>query len=162
RTQGMHMLTRFVWTARRALFLSALGIAASVATTRSSHAGTLTWDWSYSAAGISASGTFTTDDTADGLGFYQIVGITGTRDGVAITGLQPTGTSIPGNEPFTVDNLIRTTGPQLTGDGFGFSTADGNFANPFFADFLSPQSYLEFYSVPASPPNSTELPITFT
>jgi hypothetical protein len=46
------------------------------------------WDWSYSAPGIAASGTLTTADTADGEGFYVITGITGTRNGETITGLQ--------------------------------------------------------------------------
>ena len=35
------------------------------------------WNWSYSGTGVSASGTFTTNDVPDGAGFYQIVGITG-------------------------------------------------------------------------------------
>jgi len=60
----------------------------------------LLWNWSYSGNEVSASGTFTTNDAPDGAGFYQIVGITGIDNGVTITGLQPTGTAIPGNEPF--------------------------------------------------------------
>src|ERR1700744_631040 len=80
----------------------------------------LLWDWSYSGAGISAAGTFTTDNVADSLGFYQIIDISGSRDGTAITGLQATGTAIPGNAPYAVDNLVSLTGPQLTVNGFGF------------------------------------------
>jgi hypothetical protein len=38
----------------------------------------LLWNWSYSGAGFSASGRFTTNDAPDAAGFYQIVGITGT------------------------------------------------------------------------------------
>jgi hypothetical protein len=104
----------------------------------------LLWDWSYSGTGISASGTFTTNVAPDGAGFYQIVGITGTDNGVMITGLQPTGTAIPGNEPFAVDNLVSATEPQLTDNGFGFSLANGDYANPFF----SGSSYYEYLSVP--------------
>lgn len=60
----------------------------------------LNWNWSYSGAGIMASGTLTTTDTADGSGFYEILSISGNRNGIAITGLYPTGASIPGNEPY--------------------------------------------------------------
>src|SRR5580692_4366574 len=78
----------------------------------------LLWNWSYSGAGVSASGTFTTNDTPDGAGLYQIVGITGTDNGATITGLQPTGTPIPGNEPYAVDNLVSAAEPRLTMHGF--------------------------------------------
>jgi len=125
----------------------------------------LYWNWNYSGSGITASGTFVTDEAPDGLGFYLITGIAGTRNGAAITALQPTGTAIPGNEPFAVDNLVRLNGPQLTHNGFGYAIAGGTYANPFFADFLSPARYLEFFS---SPPftgglatEDSELPISF-
>jgi hypothetical protein len=74
----------------------------------------LFWNWSYSGAGISASGTFTTNDAPDAAGFYQIVEITGSDNGATITGLQPTGTPIPGNEPYAVDNLVSAAEPRLT------------------------------------------------
>lgn len=111
--------------------------------------GSTLWNWSYTGPGISAAGTFTTDNTPNADGAYLITSIAGQRNGVAITRLQPPGTAIPGNEPFAVDDLIIPgPGPRLSGDGFGFSTADGNFANPFFADFTSPAGYLEFFSSP--------------
>jgi hypothetical protein len=88
----------------------------------------LLWNWSYSGTGISASGTFTTNDAPDGAGFYQITGITGSDNGVAITDLQPTSTAIPGNKPYAVDNLVSTAEPRLTTHGFGFSLANGNYA----------------------------------
>jgi hypothetical protein len=125
------------------------------------------WNWSYSAAGISASGTFTTDDLPDGDGGFLITAITGARNGSLITGLQPTGTAIPGNEPYLVDNLVfLRPGQQLTKDGFGFSTADGTFANTFFADFLPTPAYLEFFSTPpfagGQGPDDSELPVQFS
>jgi hypothetical protein len=104
----------------------------------------LFWNWSYSGAGVSASGTFTTNDAPDGAGFYQIVGITGTDNGAAITGLQPTGTPIPGNEPYSVDNLVSTVEPRLTVHGFGFSLANADYANPFY----NGSNYYEYLSVP--------------
>lgn len=129
----------------------------------------LLWNWNYSGLGINASGTFTTENTPDSDGFYLMTGITGTRNGQAIIGLQPTGTSIPGNEPFVVDNLIRPGFPQLTKDGFGYQIADGSYVNPFFASFLPTPAYLEVFSAaPFIPgfenfgPEDSELEISFS
>jgi hypothetical protein len=104
----------------------------------------LLWNWSYSGTGISASGTFTTNDAPDEAGFYQIVEISGADNGVTISGLQPTGTAIPGNEPYAVDNLVSAAEPRLTKHGFGFSLANGNYANPFYNGSI----YYEYLSVP--------------
>ena len=118
------------------------------------------WDWNYSTAGIVAGGTFTTADTPDANGGYLITAITGTRNAATIIGLQPTGTPIPGNEPFDVDNLIFAgPGPQLTKNGFGFALSDRTYSNPFYADFLPTPAYLEFFS---DPPSSTELEVQFS
>jgi hypothetical protein len=132
-------------------------------------ASALTWNWNYSGNSITASGTFTTNDTPDDLGFYLITGITGIRNGETITGLQPTGTPIPGNEPFEVDNLISFNTQQLTGDGFGYSTSGGKYSSPFFASFLPTPGYLEVFSAPPFIPGfenlgteDSELPINFS
>ena len=141
-------------------------IPVASATAAGPAAASLLWTWSYSEAGISASGTLTTDDAANAAGFFPITGISGSRNGVAITALQPAGTAIPGNEPFLVDNLIRAGTQQLTGNGFGFALADGSFANLFFADFQTPPAYLEFFSAPPSAsgvvgPKGSERPVAF-
>ncbi|MCF2149257.1 PEP-CTERM sorting domain-containing protein [Desmonostoc muscorum LEGE 12446] len=132
-------------------------------------ASALNWTWNYSGVGITADGTFITNDTPDDLGFYQILGITGTRNGETITGLQPAGTPIPGNEPFNVDNLISLNAQQLTGDGFGYSTSGGNYSSPFFASFLPTPGYLEVFSAPPLTPGfenfgpeDSELTISFS
>ncbi|MEH2139223.1 PEP-CTERM sorting domain-containing protein [Nostoc sp.] len=132
-------------------------------------ASALTWKWNYSGTGIEAIGTFTTNNTPNDLGFYQILEITGTRNGETITGLQPVETPIPGNEPFDVDNLISLNTQQLTRDGFGYSTSEGNYSSPLFASFLPTPSYLEVFSVPPLTPGSenfgtedSELPISFS
>jgi len=106
------------------------------------------WQWSYSGAGISAAGTLTTGLSSNPLGFYEILSISGQRNGDLITGLQPAGTAIPGNEPFVVDNWIKADG-QLTGEGFGYKTQSGSYANVFFADWLSPPANMEFMTIPA-------------
>lgn len=126
------------------------------------------WDWNYSGSGIAASGTLITVDSPNGSGGYLITAITGTRNGETITGLQPTGTAIPGNEPFVVDNLVFAGPvPQLTGDGFGFSTSGGNYSNVFFADFLPTPGFLEFFSKPPFAvgmpgPEDSELAVSFS
>ncbi len=119
----------------------------------------LRWNWSYSGTGLSASGTFTTNDATDEAGFYQIVEITGADNGVTITGLQPTGSAIPGNEPYAVDNLVSTAEPRLTEHGFGFSLANGNYANPFY----NGSNYYEFLSVPPHLKGAgPETPVSFS
>ena len=135
----------------------------------SAAAATLSWSWNYAGSGITASGNFSTNDTPDALGFYLITGITGTHNGEKITGLQPAGTPIPGNEPFSVDNSIGLNPQQLTGDGFGYSTSSGNYASPFFASFLPTPGYLEVFSTPPFTPGAgnfgsedSELPISFS
>ncbi len=74
----------------------------------------LEWRWSYQGEGVTASGSFTTKDAPNADGFYEITGIKGEMNGVAITGLQPAGTSIPGNDGYPVDSLVRTEAPQLS------------------------------------------------
>jgi hypothetical protein len=118
------------------------------------------WNWSYTGNNINAAGTFTTSDIKDASGFYEITGITGSRNGEAITELFPAGNAIPGNEPFVVDNLIRVDPQgQLSGEGFGFTTATGNHGNPFFADFLPTPGYLEVFTTAST---FSEVPIMFS
>ncbi len=119
----------------------------------------LLWNWSYSGTGVSASGTFRTNDAPDEAGFYQIVAITGAENGVTITGLQPKGTAIPGNEPYAVDKLVSAAEPHLTMHGFGFSLANGSYANPFYNGSI----YYEYLSVPPYVNGSgPEKPISFS
>lgn len=121
----------------------------------------LEWRWSYQGEGVAAAGTFTTNDKPDASGFYEITGITGKANGVAITGLQAPQTSIPGNDGYPVDNLIRTGAPQLSLHGFGYSLADGTYANPFYAaHFAKPGDYA-FFSDPQKR-RTSEPAVTFS
>ena len=72
-------------------------------------------------------------------------------NGVAITGLQPAGTSIPGNDGYPVDGLIKAEAPQLSLHGFGYALADGTYANPFYGDHFVPPGVYAFFSDPAEP-----------
>jgi hypothetical protein len=118
------------------------------------------WRWSYQGEGAAASGVFTTKDTPNADGFYEITGIKGEANGVVITGLQPTGTSIPGNDGYPVDSLVRTEAPQLSLHGFGFALADGTYANPFYGDHFVPPGVYAFFSDPAHKKTSEPL-VTF-
>lgn len=91
------------------------------------------WCWRFAGTGVSAAGIFVTENDADADGFYRITAITGRANAATITTLQPTGTSIPGNSGYPVDNLLRATAPHLTKHGFGFMAADGVYHNPFHA-----------------------------
>lgn len=121
----------------------------------------LEWRWSYLGEGVAASGAFTTKDAPNADGFFEITGITGEANGVAITGLQAPQTSIPGNDGYPVDNLVRTEAPQLSLHGFGYALADGTYANPFYgAHFAKPDTYA-FFSDPANR-RTSEPPVAFT
>lgn len=121
----------------------------------------LEWRWSYQGEGVQASGTFTTDDAPDTDGFYKIAAIGGQANGVAITGLQPAGTSIPGNEGYPVDNLVRTAAPQLSKSGFGYALVNGTYANPFYGAHFAKPGYYDFFSDPANGRTSEPI-VTFS
>ena len=121
----------------------------------------LEWRWSYQGEGVSASGALTTKDKPDADGFYEITGIEGEANGVAITALQAPGTSIPGNDGYPVDNLVRTEAPQLSLHGFGYALADGTYANPFYGARFVPPSVYAFFSDPARRKTS-EPAVTFS
>ena len=97
-----------------------------------------------------------TTDSPVGSGFYTIISVIGERNSVPISTLLPAGSVAPGNcyainTCFSSDNLLRTIEggtAQLTSHGFNVGFVDGTYANYFFADYLTPPSYLEFYSVP--------------
>ena len=78
-------------------------------------------------------------------------------NGIAITGLQPAGTSIPGNDGYPVDGLVRTEAPQLSLHGFGYALADGTYANPFYGDHFVPPGVYAFFSDP--PKSKTSEPL---
>jgi hypothetical protein len=120
----------------------------------------LDWRWSYQGEGVTASGSLTTKDAPDAGGFYAITGIKGEMNGVAITGLQPPGTSIPGNDGYPVDGLIKAKAPHLSLHGFGYALADGTYANPFYGDHFVPPGVYAFFSDPAHKKTSEPL-VTF-
>jgi hypothetical protein len=121
----------------------------------------LEWRWSYQGEGVAASGTFTTKDAPNGDGFYEITAITGEAGGVPITGLQPAGTAIPGNDGYLVDNFIRADAPRLSMHGFGYALANGTYANPFYGAHFAKPDYYAFFSDPANR-RTSEPSVAFT
>lgn len=118
----------------------------------------------YQADGVTASGLLRTSDLPDPTGAVQILGISGMRNGVAISALWPTGQAIPLNDGYPVDNLLLVRPPHLSLHGFGYALADGSYANPFFASFTQPPSAAEFWSNPQQPAGlqTREGPIALT
>jgi len=117
----------------------------------------------YRGKGIEAQGLLKIGDRLGDDKARPILSICGKRNGIPITGLWPSGQAIPLNDGYPIDNLVFLHHPFLTGHGFGFTLADGTFANPFFADFTQPASAVEYFSNPSEPgPSQTlEGPITF-
>ncbi len=125
-------------------------------------AAALDWHWSFrrpadaDGGAVFATGMLITTDSPDASGFYTINSVIGERNAVPISTLLPAGSVAPGNcyavnNCFASDNLLRTLeggGAQLTSHGFNVGFVDGSYANYFFANFLSPPAYLEFFSVP--------------
>lgn len=106
------------------------------------------WTWRYAGPGVQAAGRFTTSPHGDESGGFEIIQISGSRQGVAIAALQGRGTAIPGNEPYHVDNRLFPREPRLTGDGVGFRLADGSYANLFFQTHTPPHDVREYFSSP--------------
>jgi hypothetical protein len=105
------------------------------------------WCWSLTGTGVSAAGTLVAGNGVNAEGFSPITAITGIANSATITALQATGTSIPGNAGYPVDNLIRASAPQLTKHGFGFAASDGTYHNPFhleqYRDYVSRPPYAD-------------------
>lgn len=101
---------------QRVLSAGALGLSALLCGTA---AQADTWAFSYTGAGITASGTFTTAGSA--LVAEDITSISGFRNGVAITGLVPVGA----DPDFFYDNQFTIASPNFTDGGMLFSLAGG-------------------------------------
>jgi hypothetical protein len=95
-------------------------LAAGVLSASSAFAVT-TWTFSYTGAGVTASGSFTTAGNAAIA--EDILSITGTRNGVAISGLVPLGV----DPDFSYDNQFARTTPNFTIEGLLFRAGTQNY-----------------------------------
>lgn len=115
------------------------------------------YNFSYSGTDINAEGTFTTDGPGKEPGSFLITGITGQRNGVAITQLLPPGTYPVGPDVTPNDNLFFPNQDiKLTFPGFSFQTADNKQYNAYYDTDKS--SYLEC----STPRCDNDPQITFT
>ena len=103
-------------TLQRVLSAGTLGLCALMCGTAAQAAA---WAFTYTGAGITASGTFITAGPA--LVAEAITSISGVRNGVAITGLVPVCT----DPDFLYDNQFTIASPNFTDGGMLFSLAGG-------------------------------------
>ncbi len=128
----------------QSLILAGVGqaVAAAVLMASSPVSAAQLYNFSYSGTGINATGTLTLGDPGTDPGSFLIAGITGERNGVAISSLLPVGSYPTGPDLTPNDNLFFPNQDiQLTFAGLSFQTADGNKYNPFYDADLS--SYRE-------------------
>lgn len=107
--------------------LAALALIVTMAASAAANAGPLTWDFTYTGSGVTASGELITDSTANSSGGYLITGITGERNGETILGLAPAGNVyLTGGAYFISDNLLFPGASDvLDVYGITFDTASG-------------------------------------
>jgi len=97
-----------------------------------------TFNFSFSGSGFMGSGTFTATETSPTSGQYLITNVTGTTNGVTISGLLAPGV-YPGptsGDPAN-DNLLfvpLVNGGALDINGFSWATADGTDWNLYYYD----------------------------
>lgn len=109
---------------QRLVSAATIGIAALSATSMAQ--AVTVWNFSYSGTAVTASGTFTTAGNAAVA--EDVLSITGTRNGVAITGLVPLDT----DPDFAYDNQFVNAAIPFTDGGIVFSTAGGTNYNVYY------------------------------
>lgn len=130
--------------------LTALVLTAPLA----AHADSFTF--SGTTLGVTMSGTFTGTPDASIAGAYDITGITGEVNGIAITGLIPASysptnptTIYPTGGSFTFDNLFYTSGPAFDVNGLLFQLSNSDDINLYQdgsnLDYLSDATWSDLY-----------------
>jgi hypothetical protein len=108
------------------------------------------WVWSYTGAGVTASGTFTTAGAA--VVAEDILSFTGQRNGAAITGLVALGA----DPDFLYDNQFSATGDHFTDGGVVFSVTGHENVNLYFFG----GEYVDLFIAGGVTP--VETPVSFT
>lgn len=109
-----------------------LATVSAVAVLVSAPASAAVFNFNYTGTGITASGTFTTNDQPNADGFQLVTALTGTRNGLTLS-LLPVGTNFDG---VATDNRLSASSPYVTFNGLGLRAGNVNYAL-FFDDFLS-------------------------
>ncbi len=108
-----------------------------------------TWAFSYTGAGVTASGTFTTASAAPVA--QDVLSISGTRNGVAILGLVPLGMNLT----YAYDNQFNPAAPYFTENGLLLAMAGSNpDVNVYFFD----GAYTDLFACDST---CVETPISF-
>jgi hypothetical protein len=113
---------------KNTLALSTAAIAGALIATGTPQAKATVYDWSFSGASDSGSGTLTATGASSP---FTMTAITGAFDGIAITGVAPPGTCCFAFPPFN-DNLVFVPAPFLDTNGIAFITQDGSGVDIFF------------------------------
>lgn len=140
------------------LMAAAFGFAlATVASLGTAQAKLLDFNFSYIGTGVSASGVLITDGILSG-GLYTVTGITGMRNGFAISGLVPPG-GLGGN-----DNLLSPNAPFLDDSGITFAAAgvDYNFYLSAITTGATCSGVLEISSINSSTSCGSPTQVTLT
>ena len=109
----------------------------------------ITWDWSYTTSGVyygdpvSGGGTLITDPLSGSS--YQIIGITGTFAGNAITTLDDSFGG-PDNTLYLPGGNGGGDSQVLSSDGFSFDDTTGDVVNIYDANMGAPNNYAAFDS----------------
>ena len=110
------------------------------------HASMVNFQVSYSGSGVTGNLLLTTNGVLNGSGAYTITGVTGLRNGAAVTGLLPAGNN-PANPncgmspcwTLVSDNLLFPTAPYLDTSGLtytiggGYGVSGGDNINLYYA-----------------------------
>ncbi|MBP6013209.1 MAG: PEP-CTERM sorting domain-containing protein [Alphaproteobacteria bacterium] len=123
------------------VFAAAVGLALWAASTQAAMAGVINWAFSYSGLNVdgystTASGTITTSDVVNPNfpGGYDILAITGTRNGIAITGIvPPTAVAAPVLAfGFEYNNILYPSEPFFDEFGMLYAADDDFLYNVWF------------------------------
>ncbi len=126
------------------------------------------YDFSYTGAGVQASGEITTSDSLNGDGSYSIIGLTGQRNGTLIDALFPPPKYFPDNQTsdyFLTDNELFPNAPFLDFGGFAYGTSDSRSYNIYFdANDGTGGHYYDLSDTVLIATNAQDLgtPVTFT
>jgi len=129
----------------------AFALAATVSTAQAA-----TWDVTFTGLGggantDTAAFTLSTADTLNSAGGYNILGVAGSVNGLAITGFISPGTAgthfISTNGMWNLDNVLFPTAPYESNNGWGFTLAGGSEVNIWAT---SPSSHVVANGAPGS------------
>lgn len=110
-------------------------LALSLGFASGANAGVLNWSFNYSGTGVTASGIITTSDTPNAFlpaPAYDIVGISGLRNGIAITGIVPPSGVFASGFGFNYDNVLYSADPFFDVNGMLYTDLNSEIFNVWY------------------------------